>query len=241
MQPLPLYESLDIQAVTGPAIRPGGLTLTQRALTMCDFPTGSSLLDVGCGMGATVAYLGRNLGFRAVGVDASGKLIQQGRETNPGADLVLGRAETLPFANRKFSGVFCECMLSLVSDPGLVLSEIHRVLIPGGHFILADLYIRNPRPDHESPDFSESCCLTGAQSRDVVLETVAKAGFRLLVWEDHSDLLKQLAAQMAWEYGTLEHFYSMIAPAGCNGMVSDHVRRTMPGYFLLVAQKEAIE
>ena len=130
--------------------------MTQRALTMCDFPTGAPLLDVGCGVGATVAYLGRRHGFRAVGVDASADLVREGREINNDADLVLAGAQQLPFPDREFAGVFCECMLSIVSDPGLVLSEIHRVLKPGGRLVLTDLYARNPRPDNESRWFSGS-------------------------------------------------------------------------------------
>ena len=240
MQPNHLYESPAFRSVTGLTIRPGGFTLTQKALSICDFPAGAPLLDVGCGLGATVSYLRRRHGFQAVGVDASAELIREGRENNNDADLILGQAELLPFPDREFAGVFCECVLSIVPDPEVVLSEILRVLKPGGRLVLTDLYARNPKLAPGLNGRSDSNCLEGARSRDVVLKTITSAGFQVLIWEDHSDLLKQLAAQMAWVYGSLDRFYSMVGAESCDGMVCNDVRRARPGYFLVVAQKEAV-
>ncbi len=70
MQPLNLHESREMRSVTGPTIRPGGLTLTERAFAFCSLPERARVLDVGCGVGATVEFLCReHLG--AFGVDTS--------------------------------------------------------------------------------------------------------------------------------------------------------------------------
>jgi len=65
-----LYESPALQAVTGPALRPGGLELTRRSLALCDLPAGARVVDIGCGTGVTVHYLRRHCRLRAFGLDA---------------------------------------------------------------------------------------------------------------------------------------------------------------------------
>jgi len=50
---------------------------------------------------------------------------------------VLANAERIPFHNRSFDLVLCTQMLEYAPDPGLVLSEIHRVLKPGGRLLMS--------------------------------------------------------------------------------------------------------
>lgn len=52
-----VYENKDMRGVTGDTLRPGGMFLTDRAVKICDFKNGDKILDVGCGMGATVEKL----------------------------------------------------------------------------------------------------------------------------------------------------------------------------------------
>jgi demethylmenaquinone methyltransferase/2-methoxy-6-polyprenyl-1,4-benzoquinol methylase len=47
-------------------------------------------------------------------------------------DLVEGRAEALPFADRSFDAVTFTYLLRYVDDPGSTLRELARVLRPGG-------------------------------------------------------------------------------------------------------------
>ena len=47
--------------------------------------------------------------------------------------------------------------------------------------------------------------------RSKVEDRLAATGYELLVWEDHSPLLKQLAAQLIWTYGSLDAFWSAVA------------------------------
>ena len=65
------YESETVRAVTGPAIRPGGLALTRRAAEVCGLGPGARVLDVGCGTGATVQCLQAEFGAAAIGMDLS--------------------------------------------------------------------------------------------------------------------------------------------------------------------------
>ena len=75
-----------MRSVTGDTLRPGGLALTDRALDLCRFASGAALLDVGCGLGATVAHLAER-GFVATGVEPSETLVERARRERPHVDV----------------------------------------------------------------------------------------------------------------------------------------------------------
>ncbi len=50
---------------------------------------------------------------------------------------VLARGEELPFRPGQFDLAFCTQVLQYVPEPAMVISEIFRVLKPGGHFLLS--------------------------------------------------------------------------------------------------------
>ncbi|MFH1137342.1 MAG: methyltransferase domain-containing protein [Pseudomonadota bacterium] len=235
--PPPLYESEAVRAVTGPALRPGGLELTREALSLSPLPPGAAVLDVGCGLGATVEFLRQEHGLRAVGLDPSAPLLRQARECHPQAVLLRGRAERLPFPDQGLAGLFCECVLSLTRDQGQVLREFHRVLGRGGKLFLTDLYLRRPEAAGPGLDLPAACCLQGARSRESVEGCVRQAGFEVLLFEDHSRLLKQLAARLVFAHGSLKNFWSFFTPAACGQDFTRDAALARPGYFLLLAEK----
>jgi SAM-dependent methyltransferase len=50
---------------------------------------------------------------------------------------IVARAEQIPFISQGFDLVLCTQMLEYAPDPGLVLTEIYRVLKPGGRLLLS--------------------------------------------------------------------------------------------------------
>jgi SAM-dependent methyltransferase len=66
----------------------------------------------------------------------------------PGVDVVAD-ARRLPFAPESADAVICQSMIEHVDDPQAVLSEISRILKPGGHCYLTVPFIF---PYHSSPD-----------------------------------------------------------------------------------------
>lgn len=225
------YEREDVRRATGDTLRPGGLSLTERALALCRFPAGARVLDLGCGTGATVARL-RAEGLAALGLDCSAALLELARTRQ--APLVAGRAEALPVADASCDAVFCECVLSAVAAPEPTLAEIRRVLRPGGLFVLTDLYLR-PGP----PALSTSRgCAAGAVHREALLDRLAGHGLRPLRFEDHTRLLADLTCRLIFELGSARKVIAMITgrdPA-CDGTGA----RPRFGYCLVVAAKECL-
>ncbi len=172
-------------------LRPGGLEITDRAVALARLPRGARVLDVGCGSGATVAHLAGSRGLRATGLDSSAAQVGRARATWPGLDVVVGRAEELPFTDGSFNAVLAECVLSTLTDAGRALREAARVVTPEGRVLLTDLYDRGGGK-------ARSCSgLPSLGPRRAVEALLAGAGLEGETWEDHTGVLARLFWDMA--------------------------------------------
>ena len=177
------YESHEFRTVTGPTLRPGGFALTERAVEVCELKAGMTVLDVGCGIGATINRLSSGYGLKSLGVDASFSQLRESLDQNPSVILINGLAEALPFCDHVFDGVFCECVLSLLSYPQEALSQFCQVLKPGGRLVISDIYARLPEGALTLRPLALNCCLKGIRPRQELIEWIEKAGFQLLLWK----------------------------------------------------------
>jgi ubiquinone/menaquinone biosynthesis C-methylase UbiE len=219
----------------GKTLRPGGLSLLEHALEHYPFNPGSRVLDIGCGLGATVDHLRNKWELRAAGLDMSRKLLMEGARCAPTIPLLQARAEALPVVDNSCDGLVCECVLSLVSDPSGTLGEFYRILVPGGRFILSDIYRRNSLNSDQV--VSCRCCLDGASTREQLLDWLGQAGFVLRCWEDHSYLLAELAAKLIFLHGSMADFWQGVAGANDGHQMEQAIRSMRPGYYLIVAEK----
>lgn len=101
--------------------------------------TGSPLiLDVATGTAGVAIELASRTGGTIVGVDLTEQMLRRGRENvaaspaAPRVRLVAGRAEQLPFADGTFDALVFSYLLRYVDDPQATLTELGRVLRPGG-------------------------------------------------------------------------------------------------------------
>lgn len=93
--------------------------------------SGDRLLDVGCGGGLLLVDALR-LGATATGLDHSEGMVDLACERALGAEVVLGRAEELPFDDAAFTAVAMSVVFFFLTDPVGVLRECGRVLEPHG-------------------------------------------------------------------------------------------------------------
>lgn len=234
----PVYESRPIREVTGDVIRPGGFTITDRALSFCSFAAGARILDVGCGAGATVEYLITKYNLNAVGVDPSPTLLEQGRRRCPDLPLLEATGESLPFGDGEMDGVFAECTLTVMKNPDNALAECYRVLKDGGWLVVTDVYARNPEGVEDLRHLPVASCLTGAMFIRELLQKINAKGFTITLWEDHSRLLGELVARLILTHGSMAKFWGSVAggSAHCAEM-QNAVQKSRPGYVLVLAQK----
>ena len=207
----PLWERPALREAAGDTLRPGGFVLTDRAAEAMGLLPGWRVLDVGCGLGATVGRLRSRFGAEAYGVEPSSVQIDRG---TGGRSVVQATGDCLPFGDGRFSALFCECVFSLFPHPAAGLREFFRVLDVGGFLALSDLHAQ------DDCVASVASCGDRAVPLSRTRSMVEEAGFEVVLVEDHSRLLTDLAAKLLF--------------LGESGR--ECCRRSL-GYYLMIARK----
>ena len=91
------------------------------------------VLEVGCGMGNFAERLVRETSAEVVATDLSPRMVEVARER--GLDARVADVQELPFDEGEFDCVVANAMLYHVEDVDRALSELARVLEPGGKLV----------------------------------------------------------------------------------------------------------
>jgi arsenite methyltransferase len=221
-----------IVSTVGPCLRPGGPALTRRALKVCALAPDSCLADIGCGTGGTLKFLQRAGFYNLAGIDSSRTLLEQARNSLKSAQFTQGNAEELPLKTHAFDALFCECVLSILSNRVSALNEFARALRNNGFLIISDVF-RQENPDQrEKPAESEKVMANGLQRKEEIIGLLAELGFSLVLWEEHEKSLKEFAARMILAGERIP------SPWICNKGKGMNKGPIPISYFLLVARKE---
>ncbi|MCL7411392.1 MAG: class I SAM-dependent methyltransferase [Methanosarcinaceae archaeon] len=101
--------------------------------------SGDRILDLATGTG----YLSEILdGCEIVGADISLHMVNQARKKTDAA-FVLSDAHALPFASDSFDATVCSFALHEMGDPKIVISEMFRVVKPGGTVAVMDVVLQS--------------------------------------------------------------------------------------------------
>jgi ubiquinone/menaquinone biosynthesis C-methylase UbiE len=128
----------ELQAYVGTTKHMGGLQATRELIELCRVQRGMYVLDVGCGAGATPAYLAKALGCRVMAVDIREKMIALAAErvrrdgVSELVELKVADAQHLPFDEGLFGAVLVESVTSFIPDKQLAVVEYARVTRAGG-------------------------------------------------------------------------------------------------------------
>jgi 2-polyprenyl-3-methyl-5-hydroxy-6-metoxy-1,4-benzoquinol methylase len=119
-----------------PGLEPSDFALRSRFLND-NMGAGERVLDVGCGEGRFAAELAR-AGATVVGIDIAEEPLRRARELHP--ELDVGLVDPLggwQLADASFDVVWAGEVIEHVADTAAWLSEIRRVLRPGGRLLLS--------------------------------------------------------------------------------------------------------
>lgn len=111
-------------------------------------PSGTTVLDVGCGIGGSSRMLAREYGFSVTGVTLSSQQVRRAQElTSPevNAHFRVDDALALSFPNASFDVVWSVEAGPHMPDKAQFARELMRVLKPGGILVVADWNQRDAR------------------------------------------------------------------------------------------------
>ena len=120
----------------------GHAPLTNWGLSLVEIHDGWTMLDIGCGGGATLKrLLMRSKGAQVYGIDISEESVAKARKVNASVldrqvFVTQGSAEKLPYEDNKFDLVTAVETVYFWPDLPNCLKEVRRVVKPGGRFAI---------------------------------------------------------------------------------------------------------
>lgn len=123
-----------------------------------DVQDGSAVLDVGCGLGATLESLNTSLSdARLVGVNIDDRQLQACRSLEPKnrnrLQWQLADACSLPFPDNSFDAVISVEAMFHFSSRKVFFQEVQRVLKPNGRFVATDMIVDESLQRLSTPGF----------------------------------------------------------------------------------------
>ena len=159
----------------------------------CGLPTefakikeGDTVIDLGSGAGND-AFIARKIigeSGKVVGIDFTEAMIKKAtanaeKLSFSNVTFRLGDIDDMPVTSNYADVIVSNCVLNLVPNKHKVISEIYRVLKPGGHFSISDIVLKGELPARWK-EVAElyAGCVSGAIQKQVYLEIIEQAGFK---------------------------------------------------------------
>ncbi|MGV3758996.1 MAG: SAM-dependent methyltransferase, partial [Actinomycetota bacterium] len=186
-------DALRIEDLAGlDQLHAGFAPATEHLLDTLDLAPGTTLLDVGCGVGGPSRTAAARHGSRVTGIDLSPDFVDLARRLTQRLGLSdqvthdLGSATDLPYEDASFERAMLIHVGMNIADKGTVFAEVRRVLEPGERFAVyeqmrlgdGELVYPLPWADDASSSFVET--------RDRYASLLEGAGFVVEHEEDRT-------------------------------------------------------
>ncbi|WP_095010976.1 class I SAM-dependent methyltransferase [Tsuneonella mangrovi] len=124
--------------ITCACAQPGIMDLREQVVPLAD----GDVLEIGCGGGLNQKFYDHSKITRFAGIDPNPALLEgaRSRVKAQGWDALIreGVGEAIPFPDSSFDTVVCTYTLCSVNDQAQVISEMRRVLKPGGKLLFLE-------------------------------------------------------------------------------------------------------
>ena len=154
-------------------------------LLVADLNEGETVLDLGSGGGIDVLLSAKRVGPTglAYGLDMTDEMLALARRNQQEAGItnaifLKGMIEAVPLPADSVDVVISNCVINLSTDKAAVLTEIARVLKPGGRVGVSDVVAEDRlSPEERAERGSFVGCIAGALSKSEYEEGLRAAGF----------------------------------------------------------------
>lgn len=158
----------------------------------CGLPTsfarilpGDTVIDLGSGAGNDCFIARHETGpaGKVIGIDFTESMIRKARANAEklkfnNVEFRQGDIEEMPVSDDLADVVVSNCVLNLVPDKEKVISEIYRILRPGGHFSISDIVLVGDLPEALREDAEMYAgCVSGAIQKGQYLGYIQETGF----------------------------------------------------------------
>jgi arsenite methyltransferase len=146
---------------------------------------GETVLDLGSGGGIDVILSAKRVGptGRAYGLDMTDEMLALAQKNAEEAGIenaifLKGVIEEIPLPAASVDVVISNCVINLSVDKAAVLTEMARVLKPGGRLGISDVVAEDPLSPADRAERGSYCgCVAGALSKSEYAEGLKTAGF----------------------------------------------------------------
>ncbi|HLN77842.1 MAG TPA: arsenite methyltransferase [Nocardioidaceae bacterium] len=154
-------------------------------MMVAELREGEKVLDLGSGGGIDVLLSARRVGETgyAYGVDMTDEMLELARANAAKAgvgnvEFIKGVIEDIPLPDAAVDVVISNCVINLSTDKPAVLSEMFRVLVPGGRIGISDVVAEDQlSPADRAERGSFVGCIAGALSRQEYVGGLTAVGF----------------------------------------------------------------
>jgi SAM-dependent methyltransferase len=154
-------------------------------IAVAELRAGETVLDLGSGGGIDVILSARRVGPTGIayGLDMTDEMLalaqQNAREAGvTNVHFLKGIIEQIPLPAESVDVVISNCVINLSTDKAAVLTEIARVLKPGGRVGVSDVVAEDRlSADERAQRGSHVGCIAGALSRGEYIGGLEAAGF----------------------------------------------------------------
>ncbi len=159
----------------------------------CGLPTqfakiekGDTVIDLGSGAGNDCFVARHETGAegKVIGIDFTPIMIEKARINAEklgynNVEFREGDIDAMPVSKDAADVIVSNCVLNLVPDKQKVISEIYRVLKPGGHFSISDIVLVGDLPNALKEDAEMYAgCVAGAIQKTEYLSLIENVGFK---------------------------------------------------------------
>lgn len=176
-------------------------------IALSSIKEGDTVVDLGSGAGFDAFLAAKKVGDRGkvIGIDMTEDMIARAEENATkynykNTEFILADIEELPLEDNSVDVIISNCVINLATDKDKVFSESFRVLKEDGKMFVSDIVLLKELSEKQKNDKDLiSGCVGGALLRDEYLAKLKKAGFKVNILGEDTDISKRQYGGIALE------------------------------------------